>query len=216
MARNRSGYGVTLQAAGPPEFLAGVRIVGDQEFVAADDQLRALRGFDDDRRSPAYLNRTFDAPDFFARLFIQRGHERDRAVELLVAKHDQQVLVQHRRSPHAHTHRADVAERLFPDQFAVEVVAIDAFRTEVGIDVFTVGDGRGSGVIAALVAVVVDAAFVRGLFPQDLPGVAVEAERLECVELVHAVPIGMLKLFIGDYSLGRLVAGRFGAAFDVS
>src|SRR5262245_23121561 len=65
-------------------------------------------------------------------------------------------------------------------------------------------------------AVVVDAAFVRGLLPQNLPGVAVEAERLEGVELVHAVPIGMRELFIADYSLGRLVARWFGAAFDVS
>src|SRR6266508_2433753 len=216
MARNRSGYGVTLKAAGPPEFLAGVRIVGDQEFVAADDQLSALRGFDDDRRRPAYLNRTFDAPDLFARLFIQCGHERVLAVELLVAKQDQQILVQHRRSPHAHSYCADVTERLFPDQLAVEAVAIDGFRTEIGIDVFAVGDGGGSGVIAALMAVVVDAAFVRGLLPQYLPGVAVEAERLEGVELVHPVPIVMRELFIADYSLGRLVARGFGAAFDVS
>src|SRR6266498_3482452 len=111
---------------------------------------------------------------------------------------------------------AVVTERLFPDQLAVEAVAIDAFRTEIGIDVFAVGDGGGSGVIAALMAVVVDAAFVRGLLPQYLPGVAVEAERLEGVELVHPVPIGMRELFIADYSLGRLVARGFGAAFDVS
>src|SRR5262249_34092354 len=88
VADYRCGYRVTLQTCGPPELRAGLWIIRDQELTATDDQLRSLRGVGDDRSRPAYRDRTFDAPDFVASLFVQRGHERVFAVEFLVAEQD--------------------------------------------------------------------------------------------------------------------------------
>src|SRR5262249_253289 len=200
---------------GPPDFLAGGRVVSDDEFVAAADQLRTGAGFHEDRRRPAHADLPARAPGFLPGLLIERRNERVFAVELLVANQDQQVIVKHGRSPDAHPHRADGAERLFPDQLAVEVITVDAFRTEVGPYVFPVGHWRRRGVIPALVAVIVNDPFIRGLLPEDFARVAVEAERLESVELVDAIPIRMPELFTGVKVRRRLVRVRRGASLDV-
>jgi len=103
----------------------------------------------------------------------------------------------------------------FQISLPLEVVTVNAFRAEISPDVFAVGHGRRRGVIAALVAVIVDAAFVRSLLPQNLTGVAIEAESFESVKLIHAVPVGVRELLLAHHPLRRFVAGGFGGAFDV-
>src|SRR5690606_21541360 len=78
-----------------------------------------------------------------------------------------------------------VAEVFFPDEIAVEVVAVDAVRPEGGVEELTVGRGGAGGVGVGVVHPFMRSGFAGGLFPDDFAGVAIEAEDVEFVDVAR-------------------------------
>ena len=173
-----------------PEFVAGARIVGDDFLCARRDELDAVAGADDERRRPAPPRRPIAAPHFPAVAAIERHDERAGA-HLLIVLEDDELLEQHRRRPRTHAGLGDAAERLLPQQVAVEVEHVQAGRFEVGVDGRPVGRDcrRRVGVLA--MAVVVHRAVVDRPLPQLLAAARVVGQRLERVEAVDADAVGM-------------------------
>ena len=81
-----------------------------------------------------------------------------------------------------------------PRELAAQVVGVETFGAEEGVDHLAVGGGRRGGVGALAVAVVVGRALPGGLLPQDLARVAVERDDLEGVLAVGADAVGVLPL----------------------
>src|SRR6516162_5660106 len=69
-----------------------------------------------------------------------------------------------------------LAEVLAPNQFAVEVQAVEAIGAEIGEDMLAVGDGRGRGEAGGDVARLVGNLLVNGLLPEDLARLAAHGE----------------------------------------
>src|SRR5687767_4934882 len=184
MPNHWGGYCVALEPGSSPQFLAGGRIIRNQKLIATHDHLGAAGGLSKNRRRPTALHWTANAPDFVACLLVQRGHERVSSVEFLIAKQDHQILVEHRRGDDPQAHSRDASETLLPNQLAVEVVAVEAFRSEIDMHVLPIRDWCRRGVCSAAMAVIVDRAFVRGSLPLNFAGIAVKTEDFEGVKLI--------------------------------
>ena len=140
------------------------------------------------RGRPVRLLVAGGAPDLLAGGLVEHDHER---IALVVEHEDQLVAGEHgghalaERHPHAQLH----AEVLLPDERALEVVAVHAARPEEGVDVLAVGHGRVRGEAAVrVVPALVRHRRLRGALPEDLAGLAVEAEHVELVLHLRPAP----------------------------
>ncbi len=103
-----------------PQFASGVRVVGDQQLVAARDELGASLELHESRRRPRRLHGSRGAPDHLAR---GRVHpcQLGALAELAVDLQNHQPVVKHRRGAHAHTERGDRPEIGRPEFVPLEV-----------------------------------------------------------------------------------------------
>src|SRR5262249_2808867 len=123
---HRRGYSVALESLRSPELFACLRIVRNDQLIAAGYKLSLLRTSHDQRCSPACLNLSSSPPHFLAGLLIQRGNERLLAAVFVTLQYHR-VLEQHRRRARAHPERGNLAWRGLPYELAVEVIAVQTF-----------------------------------------------------------------------------------------
>src|SRR5581483_10636427 len=102
---------------------------------------------------------------------------------LLIALHDDHVLIEDGRTGRAPfvilqvvCARVDAAEVAFPERLSLEIVRVDALRAEVSNHHAAVGRRRRVRVGGFHVALLFGRAFVGGLLPEQLAGVALKAE----------------------------------------
>src|SRR5262245_53713068 len=145
-------------------------------------------------------------PNLFSVSLVERDDERFFAV-VLVALQDHQIFVEHWRGPIPHALRGDGPERLFPDELAAEVVAVEAFGAEPGVDAASIRRRRAVGISGLAMAVVVDAPIVRRPLPQEFSASAVETEYFQGMSPVgpNAVRVDVNLAF--QLMLRRLRAG---------
>ena len=153
---NRRRDGIDRLPGALPKQFAILEIVAADLVGAVDDDLFATAVTDDQRSAPT---RGFVArlPPQLAAIPLVEGH--DEVVTLMVPEHDHRVAIKGRRTalPEAIA-GAHVAEVLFPEQLALEVVPVETKRTERDDEVLAVSDRRGRGKAVILVM-----AFVRQL-----------------------------------------------------
>src|SRR5262249_10981654 len=174
--------GAEALAGEGPEFLAALRIVGGQVFVALKEDFVALPVLDDDRRDPVDAARAVDAPVVFAGARVDG--DRERVAHVLQAV-DQQVLVENGRRRHADVvanGRVIADERTVPLEVAVAVEGGEVAGGEEGIDVFAVGHRRGRGHVGLGMAKRA-ARRPQGSLPELLTACHVETEDVELILL---------------------------------
>src|SRR4029453_1094195 len=128
---------VALDALRAPEFLAGGRIVRDRRFIARPPQFLSPRGLDDYRRAPADLDLAFRPPGLLPRLLVV-GDDLRVVAGVLVALDDHETLEEHGRRARSQAERREFLNHL-PHETAVEVVGVETFGAEVGVDRRAVG-----------------------------------------------------------------------------
>ena len=185
---HRRGRGDVRAAAEPPELLARARVVAADELRRVGDQLglaRAGAGVDV-RRGPGRELFARGAPGDGAVLETQRDQE---GVLLLVALHDDEVLVQDRRAGGAplvvrRIVGADVEapEVPLPLQRAAEVVGVETLRAEERDHVAAVRGRRRVGVGGLDVPLLARHSLVGRALPQDLAAPLVQAQDVPAMD----------------------------------
>ena len=102
----------------------------------------------------------------------------------------------------------DPARLPAPLQVALEVVGVEPFRAEVGVDERAVGHGSGRREAAAAVARVVGRSLPGGPLPQDAAARGVERHHLEGVLAVGAHAVGVRELLALHDVLDGLRSGN--------
>lgn len=111
----------------------------------------------DDQRSAPTRGFIARLPPQLAAIPLVEGH--NEVVTLMVPEHDYRVAIQGRRTALAEAVAgAHIAQVLFPEQLALEVVPVETKRPERDDEMLAVGDRRGRGEAVILVM-----AFVRQL-----------------------------------------------------
>src|SRR6266550_9574527 len=108
----------------------------------------------------------------------------------MIPANDEGVAVQHGRTAFAVGVEGVHAAKVFlPFHAAVQVEAIEAARTEKGVEVFTVGDRRIGGEAAGYVTAFVRPLFAQGFRPQHtaIPSADGQSEKLVAMSDWHAV-----------------------------
>src|SRR5687767_8925207 len=162
-----------------PNDLSSARVITSNPVGRTNDDFGPAVVLDCQRRTPRTRLVARRAPQLFAVTLVDRNDERSRFVienyEQLIAQ-QQRCSAFAKREPHFHLH----TEVFFPDQFSVEVVSIQAARTERCVDVPAVSDWRvrSKAAVRSMVTFVRCRGF-RRLLPQNLARLAIETEQFE-------------------------------------
>src|SRR5690606_3390464 len=139
--RRRHGY-VAAASTEPPELFAVVETISADVLEAVRDDVRHAIVDRDGRGRPCRHLIALRAPDDVAALEIER---RDEGLILHVALDEDAIAKDHRRASEAPLHaaiveeaRVEEAEVALPERLPVDVVAVDAFRSEEGDDALAV------------------------------------------------------------------------------
>src|SRR5262245_45211055 len=139
--------------------------------------------FDDDWRGPGSVFSASHAPALLSGAFIKGDEER---LAFVIPVDNQRVPVQGRRTtftvPVLAVHFAEV---FLPKKFAGGVQAVEAVGAEEGEDERAIGDGRRGGETGGEMAGLVRRGFVHRLLPEDLPGLAADAQHHELAVPCH-------------------------------
>ena len=123
---------MSREAGAFPEQSAGREVIAAHALGRADHDLRLAFVLDDERRGPGSLFVARDFPALFAGAFVEGVEE---GVAFMIPADDQRVAVKHGRTAFAvGMEGLHPAEVLLPFQLAVQVEAIEAARTEEGVD----------------------------------------------------------------------------------
>ena len=176
-----AGDHVAGQPAAFPEHLAGGQVVAADFAGGGHHGLGFAVALDDQRGGPGSALLARLLPERLAGVLVQRD---DAGAVLVVAVDDEGVPVKRGRAAFAEAHRhAHLAQVLVPERLAVQVIAIQAARAEVGVKMFAIGEARGRGEAALALAI----AFMRNLLtrhllPKHFAGLTVQAQNGELID----------------------------------
>src|SRR5205814_8070135 len=123
-----------------PNLCPSSQIIAAHAFRRADNYLRLAFVFDYQGRGPGGLFIASNLPECFAGLFVEGVKE---GVTLLIPANDESVAVEYRRTAFAMGVEGMHSAKIFlPYHSAFQIKAIEAPRTEEGVEPFTVRDGR--------------------------------------------------------------------------
>src|SRR4029078_7021436 len=122
-AHNRRRNRMAFNALARPELMACRRVIRDDGFRPADYKLRALGRLNQHRSRPARVIIARSLPHLLSGLFVERSYVR-RITHILIGGHYHQTFVKHGRRTRPHSELRNPAERLLPDEFPAEVVAV--------------------------------------------------------------------------------------------
>ncbi len=129
------------------------------------------------RSGPASGLCAISGPNDFAGLLVEG---KELGASFVVPRHYDFIVDQGRRAsftkPVANRH---IPEVFFPNQLAIDCVAVEALRSKVSIDMFPVGAGGSRCVGVRFVRAFVGRCFNGRLLPKGLPGLPIEAEDLK-------------------------------------
>ena len=177
------GNGVHGGAAAPPNRLTGLEVVAVDLVHGRRDRLRAPAVLDDQGCGPGIDLVPVRPPALLAGAGVERRDERLSAD--VIPGHHQRVAVQRRRRPLAErVAHETVAEIDLPQQLPVEVVGVQAPRSEERVEPLPVGHRRPGGVTSVrLLVALVRERLARHALPGDVAGLAVERQHDEPVRL---------------------------------
>ena len=136
------------------------------------DDLRAVAVFHDGGSGPTIAALAI----FFPERLAVRGIEHfDGRLSDVIAHYNKATIVDDRRAAFTEerTHYG-FAEVTLPEFFAVEIVAVQASRTEPAVKAFAVGGGSGRGKVVVAVSALMRHALCGHLPPERLTGLAIE------------------------------------------
>ncbi len=185
LAGDRRGNGVHRLPGAFPEQFSVLEIVAANLVGAVDDHLLAAAVGDDERGAPPGGLVAGLTPEFATTPLVE---SHDEVVTLMVPEHDHGVAVEGRRTALAEAVAgAHVAQVLLPKKFALQVIPIEAERSERDDQVLAVRDRRGGGEAMVLVMPLVRQLSAWRVAPALPAGLAVEADHRELLRAGRAV-----------------------------